>query len=418
MEVQVRENEWLTPHADGMEQILELAERLAATHGGTLDDDGILAIVEATGAPEEYVRLALKLRTDQGKQSFVSRARSQYVTLETSQKRYVLSGALATLTALSGGLERLSSSISMTMRSSSYGVFGMIECLLFVGAIYNVAQSRDRRTALLSGAIYGGALFMMQSLVAMLLALRMNVEPAMILLFMALGGGIGIVSHLLLNRFRSTLGMKDPAKERQDMLKQLVDLQTKLKNGEQQVTFMSIDMVGSTRMKESADPLSVEFTFNEYHIYIEKTVQRLGGRVHSTAGDGVTCAFEEPSAGFRAAKAVQSGLFEFNAFRNRLSEAVTLRVGLHTGLIVPPDSGDVRSINFSQVIDISAHLQKCAPPGGVAVSDATAEGVPGGQVGIGSERIETSGITGTLWRSKQLELPMQNLETSPAPGRA
>uniref|UniRef100_UPI00286BDCA0 hypothetical protein n=1 Tax=Armatimonas sp. TaxID=1872638 RepID=UPI00286BDCA0 len=138
-------------------------ERLAATHGGTLDDDGILAIVEATGAPEEYVRLALKLRTDQGKQSFVSRARSQYVTLETSQKRYVLSGALATLTALSGGLERLSSSISMTMRSSSYGVFGMIECLLFVGAIYNVAQSRDRRTALLRGAIYGGALFRKQS---------------------------------------------------------------------------------------------------------------------------------------------------------------------------------------------------------------------------------------------------------------
>ncbi len=405
MEVQVREDEWLTPHSDGMEQIIELAERLASAHGGRLDDDDILAVVEATGAPEEYVRLAIKLRSEKVKKGVLARARSQYLTLESSQKKYVVSGMLAFGATLFESIERISHFYSSTMRNSSYGLFGMIEWLIIAGAVYNVVQSRDRKTAIVGGAIFGGAFFMFRSLLAMIFGLQLQVSSPFILVYIAVGAGAGMFANSSVGSWRARLGLKDPARERHDMLKELVELQAKLRTGEQQITFMSIDMVGSTRMKEVADPLAVEFTFNEYHLFVEWTIQRFGGRIHSTAGDGITCVFEDPNAGFRAAKAVQSGLFEFNECRNRLGAPVTLRIGLHTGLVVPPEQGDMTSINFAHVIDISAHLQKTARPGGVTVSDSTAAQLAGGRDAVGNERVEASGVKGTLWMSKPIQMP-------------
>lgn len=418
MEVQVREDEWLTPHSDGMEQIIELAERLATSHGGALDDDDILAVVEATGAPEEYIRLALKLRSEKVKTGALARARSSYLTLETSQKKYVVSGILAFGATLFQSLERVAHSWSTAMRNSSYGLFGMVEWLVVAGAIYNVSQTRDRKTALVGGAIFGGAFFMFRSFMAMVFGLQMQVDPSLILVFIGGGAGIGVLSQGLVARLRSKLGLKDPARERHDMLKELIDLQAKLRTGEQQITFMSIDMVGSTRMKETADPLAVEFTFNEYHLYVERTIQRFNGRVHSTAGDGITCVFEDPNAAFKASKAIQSGLFEFNSFRNRLASPVKLRIGLHTGLVVPPEQGDMTSVNFAHVIDISAHLQKTATPGGVAVSDATIAHIPGGKATIGTDRVEASGVSGSLWMSKQVQLSVGLPDVPALPSQA
>ena len=80
---------------DSVEQMLILAERLRESNGGELDESAILAVAEATGAPVEYVRLAVKLRSEKEKRSFVANLRSQYRTLEPHTRRYVLSGAAA-----------------------------------------------------------------------------------------------------------------------------------------------------------------------------------------------------------------------------------------------------------------------------------------------------------------------------------
>jgi class 3 adenylate cyclase len=418
MEVQKLESEWLTPHPDGIEQIIELAERLAGTHGHALDDDDIAAIVEATGAPEDYVRLALKMRSDKGKQTVLQRVRSQYLTLESSHKRYLISGGLAFAAALFDVLENASQYLFQAMFKASYGIFGMLEWLVVAAAVYNLTLARDKKVAAIGGAIAGAAFILLKSVLGMIFALKMQVEPPFILLYAFGGAVVGARSQMLLAKFRGRLGLKDPAKERQDMIRQLIDLQNQLRTGEQEITFMSIDMVGSTRMKEAADPLSIEFTFNEYHLYVERLVERFGGRVHSTAGDGITCAFEDPNGAFRAAKAIQTGLFEFNSFRNRIGRPVALRIGLHTGLVVPPDQGDVTSLNFAHVIDISAHLQKTAPPGGVAVSDATLNHFPGGKSTVGETRVEASGVTGCVWVAKQVNIVAQMPEPPGLPSQA
>jgi class 3 adenylate cyclase len=126
--------------------------------------------------------------------------------------------------------------------------------------------------------------------------------------------------------------------------------------------------------------------------------------VHSTAGDGVTVAFEDPKQGYAGARALLAGLFEFNAFRNRIGKPIELRAGLHTGSVLAPGQ-DIKSVNFAHVIDIAAHMQKAAPIGCLAVSDATATYLPGGKNTISSETIEAQDVRGTIWRPRSKVAP-------------
>jgi class 3 adenylate cyclase len=225
----------------------------------------------------------------------------------------------------------------------------------------------------------------------------------------------GVALHRLFDKNRKKLGLRDPIQERQELLTQLHELRDKLHSGEQSMTFLSVDIVGSTRMKQHADPLAVEFTFNEYHQFVERIARKYGGQVHSTAGDGVTCAFDHPQQAYGAARNLQSGLIELNMLRNKLGTPLTLRCGIHTGTVVTPDASDVTSLNFAQVIDIAAHLQKITPPGGIAVSEASASGLIGGMDAVGPERGEIEGVHAAIWVPKSLAPKPTATEPPPLP---
>jgi class 3 adenylate cyclase len=64
---------------------------------------------------------------------------------------------------------------------------------------------------------------------------------------------------------------------------------------------------------------------------------------------------------------------------------------------VLPEAGDVQSVNFANVIDVAAHIQKACPPGGIAVSEAAATQLPGGPSSVGSEWVETPESKGVVW---------------------
>lgn len=387
---------------DSVEQMLALAERLRAANGGMLDDSAVQAVAEATGAPIEYVRLAVKLRSEKERQSFLAKLRSQYLTLEPHVRRFVVSGAAATLCALfdvAADRANLGYGNHVTSTGSLLGVVSLIWLTL---GLYNACVTRDSKTGAATGAIFGASFFAAHELFKIFLSLPPSHALAAfwIVPFTLLGAIVGLGLQRVTDRYRKPLGLRDPIKERQELLRQLVDLQDKLKSGEQSCTFLSVDIVGSTKMKANADPLSVEFTFNEYHTFVERTVSRYGGRVHSTAGDGVTAAFDHPASAFGAAKNIQAGLLELNAYRNKIGQPIVLRQGIHTGTVVAPDATDVTSLNFSHVIDLAAHFQKAAPAGGIAVSDPAASYLPGGLRTVGDDRIAVSGVEGAVWLPK------------------
>ncbi len=375
--------------------MLVLAERLLAREGTELDDAAILAISEATGVPKEYVRLSVSRFSKEKRPSFFARVRGAFLALEPDDRRYVISGGLATMFAAS-----LAAASSTEDR---YGAFGTFALVLIGMGLWNVAISPNVRTAATAGALFGGLSFIARSLFSMLLQSEDRYHAAFLIPFVV-GGALGsVLLFLIVNKNRARLGLRDPAEERQDLLTQLHNLQARLREGEQSLTFLSLDIVGSTKMKEVADPLSVEFTFTEYHRFVEMAAKRYGGRIHSTAGDGVTCAFPHPQQAYGAARFIQAGLVELNTHRNKIGAPIRLRAGIHAGTVVAPAGQDFSKINFAHVIDVSAHLQKAAPVGGIAISEAAALSLPGGPASVGSGTVEVESVRAYVWEPKPAE---------------
>jgi class 3 adenylate cyclase len=372
--------------------MLLLAERLRESSGGELDDEAIIAVSEATGAPVDYVRIALANRPKEEKQTVTKKLRGTYLSLDPEERAWVTAGAIGAGAGMAYALDQ--------RFPRSNGLFAILMTIMIIVGLCIISTRKDARLATISGAILAAIAVISSSIFGLILGLQSRGAPMAIIPLTAVAAASGFFLQKLVSQNRRSLGLRDPAKERHDLLRQLVELQDRLKSGEQSLTFLSVDIVGSSRMKAGADPLSVEFTFNEFHKFIEMKTTQYGGRIHSTAGDGVTCAFDHPQQAFQAAKNIQVGLIELNTFRNKLGQPIQLRCGIHTGAVVAPDSRDVTSLNFAHVIDIAAHLQKVCPAGGIAVSIESATHVQGGPPVIGMDQVQADGISAYVWKPK------------------
>jgi len=389
--------------------MLDLAERIQAANGGELDDAAILAVSEATGAPADYVRLAMRLRPQQKKRGFLQQAKTEYLGLEPEARRNVIGGLLGAGFALAGVL-------STQLVDSYSGLLGVVQIIFATLAVYSCAVAKDARSAAVTGAVVAGIGFIFATLFQALFHTKGSIEAAWIVPLTLGGALLGLTVNKLVSKNRPKFGLKDPVQERQELLRQLVQLQDKLNSGAQPIAFLSVDIVGSTKMKQDADALSIEYTFNEYHQFVERTVRKYGGRVHSTAGDGMTCAFDTAPQAFGAAKNIQAGMIELNTFGNKTGIPLVLRAGIHVGEVVTPKPGDIASLNFAHVIDIAAHMQKIAPPGGIVVSGPAANQLPGGPLAVGTEHVETQNVSGIVWQPRAIAAVQESGGPPPFPG--
>ncbi|MBS1717447.1 MAG: adenylate/guanylate cyclase domain-containing protein [Armatimonadetes bacterium] len=189
--------------------------------------------------------------------------------------------------------------------------------------------------------------------------------PQMALLFAAtVLGSVGAAVEERAAKSRR-LHENDPAA----LLAELARLELSLAAGEREVTVLVVDVAKSTEMKANSDPLDAEYSFREYQQLLARITHLYGGTVHSTAGDGAVLTFEEPSSAFRAAKEIQTKISEFNESVNRLPSKFRLRVGIHAGQV----PGELSEVQFSEVIDIAAHVQAKAPLRGILVTKEVAE---------------------------------------------
>lgn len=384
-----------------------LAARLRAEAGGELDDDAIIAVSEATGAPADYVRLAIRsVPHETKKPNLIQQLRSSFLAFDPD-KRQMLTGALI---GLSIGVF---SFLDGAVRGDS-GLPEILAAVMYIAGAWNAMFSRNVKTAIFSGALAGGvgqlalAFFgFIQGAILPYFQTGSNVPMFLLLTF--LGAIVGGLSFEIFRKNRAKIGFKDPVAERHRLLQQLLDIQKELNQDERFVTFISVDMAGSTKIKSQNDPLAVEFTFNEFHEYIRSVATKHGGQIHSTAGDGVTIVFDRVQNAFQAGKSLQAGLFEFNTFRNKLRSHVEMRAAMHTGSVLAP--GQVLTkVNYAQVIDVAAHLQKAAPVGAFVVSQDSATYL-GGSAKVGEEKIEIEETTGYVWWPKQKSLVVAQAAT-------
>lgn len=383
-ELERTEEQHTTGDTSHLQDLRTLLGRLQATSRTPLDDEAVEAVAEATGASTEYIRLAMQGGEKGSRTSSISEV---YYSLDP-----VVRTPLAA--AFIGAIAGLFSAIGRAI-NDPFQLWTMLMMITVAIAFVPVVRARDQRAAMIGGASFGGMVFFSTVLFTSLFSMfstMQRIESAFPLIVWVVCGGLA--GHFGYAISRQKFGLKDNRHERQELLGQLMELQQKLTAHEEKVAFLSVDIVGSTAMKLGADPLAIEFTFTEYHKYVEMITERNGGKIHSTAGDGVTIVFDDPAAAFKAARTMQSGLPEFNSFRNRINVPIQLRAGIHYGSVVAPEPG-ATSVNFSRVIDLAAHLQKECPIGGVMISGEAAATVTG--VAFQDREVVVDGMPARIW---------------------
>lgn len=202
-------------------------------------------------------------------------------------------------------------------------------------------------------------------------ALVLNEQEAgelVVALFVILVFGIGGAAGAHIDeraRVRRKLAENDPA----HVVAELVELQWRLKPTTEASCVVSVDVAGSTSMKSAADPLMIEYSFRAYQDFLAEIATRRGGVVLSTAGDGAVLNFQSCAEALYAAKEIQTDIGRFNSRTNRLNSPFRVRVGIHTGEV----TAQLKDVPFSELIDISAHVERESPVGGIAITQSVVD---------------------------------------------
>jgi class 3 adenylate cyclase len=156
-----------------------------------------------------------------------------------------------------------------------------------------------------------------------------------------------------------------------ETLKMQVELQAYIqKKFVREVTALDIDVAESTKLKEGQAPQAILQSFNAYWKMVDLASLGNGGRLLNRAGDGAIYLFGKPDEAVEAAKEILKELKKFNESGNTLKSPFLIRMGMNTGEIIEDPNKKTGDI-FSQVLDISGHLQKMAGAGEILVSENT-----------------------------------------------
>jgi class 3 adenylate cyclase len=163
-----------------------------------------------------------------------------------------------------------------------------------------------------------------------------------------------------------SMGSDKPV-DRQELLKIFAETKKKLDTLGREVAFLSIDVVGSTAMKEREDAASVQYDFNEYRKLVENVFRARGVLKSTWTPDGVMACFSNVDDAVSAAKDVIKGLHHFNKTVKLMSRDFAVRCGVNAGFVHFDEATPLEAMS-DRVIDIAGHMQKHAKPGSVAVA--------------------------------------------------
>lgn len=147
--------------------------------------------------------------------------------------------------------------------------------------------------------------------------------------------------------------------DRETLLKQFIEAKRKLEEAQKDLAFLSIDVIGSTRMKEREERAVIEYSFNEYKKFVNGILN--ANKVWKVAWtpDGVMCAFPSVDDAIRAAQDVLIGLEDFNRNVKQIRTDFAVRSGISHGKVMFDDSANMEEVS-DHVIDVAGHLQKYA----------------------------------------------------------
>jgi class 3 adenylate cyclase len=131
------------------------------------------------------------------------------------------------------------------------------------------------------------------------------------------------------------------------------------------LSVMFTDLKGSTAIAESSGDLAVRSMLKKYHDLCLIAVNRHGGTLVKTIGDGSLSHFEDAAAACRAACDIQRGMEEINLSK-QYKTLLLARIGIHTGECII-EKNDI----FGDVVNTASRFESAANPGEILVSEDT-----------------------------------------------
>jgi class 3 adenylate cyclase/tetratricopeptide (TPR) repeat protein len=156
-----------------------------------------------------------------------------------------------------------------------------------------------------------------------------------------------------------------------------------LEGEHKQVTVLFCDIANSTPLAEQVGPERMHALLNGFFELAMAEVHRYEGTINQFLGDGFMALFGAPLAheddarrAVRAAVAIRRALRDRGSYaRLGPGAALTVRIGVNTGLVVVGSIGDNLRMDYTAVGDttnVAARLQQAASPGEIVIAEATA----------------------------------------------
>ncbi len=168
------------------------------------------------------------------------------------------------------------------------------------------------------------------------------------------------------------LGSEDDDVNREELLRIFADTKRKLDSMGREVAFLSIDVVGSTAMKQNEDPAAAQYDFLEYRRLVESVFKARGVLKSAWTPDGVMACFSDVDNAVQAGKDVIRALVHFNREVKLMRTDFAVRCGVNSGFVHFDERTPLEAIS-DRVIDIAGHMQKYAEPNTVAVARSIIE---------------------------------------------
>jgi len=149
-----------------------------------------------------------------------------------------------------------------------------------------------------------------------------------------------------------------------------------------QVTILFADLCGFTDLCERLDPEAIRAFQNDLFAEMAGVVYQHEGFVEKFVGDAIMSVFgapiaheNDPDRALRAALAMRSRMAQLNArWAQRLGEALSLHIGINTGIVVTGDLGGPLGGSYAvtgDTVNTTARLQAAAAPDQILVSRDT-----------------------------------------------
>lgn len=151
----------------------------------------------------------------------------------------------------------------------------------------------------------------------------------------------------------------------EELLRERMRLEDRLKEHSREVSVMFTDIKGSTSFFESYGDIEGRQMVQRHNDMLFPIIEQHNGTIIKTIGDAIMATFEKPAEGICAAIQMQKELHEHNDDKSE-REKIGVRIGLNTGLGIV-EQKDV----FGDVVNLAARVESQADAGEILVSEDT-----------------------------------------------